>query len=66
MKAPPPVHVDVILDPFVMNVFPRSLGPTAGYLVGVGVVGWIVARWVSRSIHRLGREAHKHKEKKDA
>ena len=27
MSSPPPVDVDLILDPYVSNVFPRSLGP---------------------------------------
>ncbi|KAJ5038946.1 uncharacterized protein L3040_006620 [Drepanopeziza brunnea f. sp. 'multigermtubi'] len=37
MDNVPPVYVDIILDPFVFNVFPRSLLPTATYLVLVAV-----------------------------
>lgn len=43
MSNPPPVDVDLILDPYVFNVFPRSLGPTAAYIVALAVVAWIVS-----------------------
>jgi len=38
MLEPPPVEVNLILDPYLFNVFPKSLGPTAIYL-GVLAVG---------------------------
>ncbi|KAI9688301.1 MAG: hypothetical protein M1820_010283 [Bogoriella megaspora] len=43
MLDPPPVLVDIILDPYLLNIFPRSLVPTAVYLVGLAVGGW----WLS-------------------
>jgi hypothetical protein len=43
MSIPPPVDVDLILDPYVFNVFPRSLGPTAAYIVALAFVAWIVS-----------------------
>jgi hypothetical protein len=43
MQNPQPVLVDLILDPYVLNVIPRSLLPTIGYLVCVGFVTWLVA-----------------------
>lgn len=43
MSSPPPVDVDLILDPYVFNVFPRSLGPTAAYIVALAFVAWIVS-----------------------
>ncbi|KAH1491469.1 hypothetical protein LV164_006862 [Aspergillus fumigatus] len=46
MEHVPPVLVDVILDPFLWNIFPRSLVPTAGYLCVVGMVAVLLARWV--------------------
>ncbi|KAF2722123.1 hypothetical protein K431DRAFT_319954 [Polychaeton citri CBS 116435] len=32
MQQPPPVLVDLILDPYLLNIFPRSLVPTAAYI----------------------------------
>lgn len=46
MENVPPVLADVILDPFLWNVFPRSLVPTAGYVCVVATVAVLLARWV--------------------
>ncbi|KAF7167963.1 hypothetical protein CNMCM5623_001157 [Aspergillus felis] len=46
MENVPPVLADVILDPFLWNVFPRSLVPTAGYVCLVATVAVLLARWV--------------------
>jgi len=48
MRSPPPVDADVILDPYLLNVLPRSLIGTVIYIVGVGVVSWFVARRIAR------------------
>ncbi|EOA88527.1 hypothetical protein ACJQWK_01963 [Exserohilum turcicum] len=48
MHHPPPVHVDIILDPFVLNVFPQSLGPVAIYITLVA----LGAYFLSASIYR--------------
>ncbi|TKA69709.1 hypothetical protein B0A49_04555 [Cryomyces minteri] len=32
MREPPAVDVDIILDPYILNVFPQSLLPTAAYI----------------------------------
>jgi len=37
MENVPPVLVDIILDPFILNIFPRSLLPTAGYLIALAI-----------------------------
>lgn len=50
MKDPPPVLVDLILDPYLYNVLPQSLVPTVCYIVIVSIVSWFVARWVSNSL----------------
>lgn len=50
MKDPPPVLVDLILDPYLYNVLPQSLVPTVGYIVFISIVSWFVARWVSNSL----------------
>lgn len=43
MSNPPPVDIDLILDPYVFNVFPGSLGRTAAYIVALAFVAWIVS-----------------------
>lgn len=46
MENVPPVHVDIILDPFIFNVFPRSLLPTAAYILTLAVVSWVISRFI--------------------
>ncbi|KAJ0124645.1 hypothetical protein J7T55_005985 [Diaporthe amygdali] len=43
MQWPEPVLADVILDPFVLNVLPRTLLPTVGYVVLVAAASWALA-----------------------
>lgn len=43
MRKPEPVLADVILDPFVLNVLPRTLLPTVGYVVLVAAASWVLA-----------------------
>jgi hypothetical protein len=47
MQSPPPVLTDVILDPYLFNIFPASLLPTATYLIIVAVASWFVARYIA-------------------
>ncbi|MCJ1259774.1 hypothetical protein MMC24_007613 [Lignoscripta atroalba] len=46
----PPVKVDIILDPYILNIFPKSLLPTAAYLIVLVIVSWflsnIIWRWL--------------------
>ncbi|PWY86871.1 hypothetical protein BO70DRAFT_333453 [Aspergillus heteromorphus CBS 117.55] len=53
MANVPPVAADIILDPFLGNVFPRSLVPTACYVVVVGGVAALVGGWVVRELGRV-------------
>ncbi|CAI4211546.1 unnamed protein product [Parascedosporium putredinis] len=55
MKNPEPVHIDVILDPFLYNVLPRSLIPTIGYIAALVPVAWFVARRVSGGLQQVAR-----------
>jgi hypothetical protein len=64
MKDPPPVLVDLILDPYLYNVLPQSLVPTVGYLVVVGVVSWFVAKWVASSLTAIASSANNDQTKK--
>jgi hypothetical protein len=46
MTNVPPVHVDIILDPYILNVFPRSLVPTALHIVTVAIGAWYLSRLI--------------------
>lgn len=48
MEHPPPVDADIILDPFILNILPRSLGPTAIYICLVFVAAWFLAKYIYR------------------
>ncbi|PGH33808.1 hypothetical protein GX50_03377 [[Emmonsia] crescens] len=43
MANVPPVHADVILDPYVLNIFPKSLLPTAMYILILAGVAWAIS-----------------------
>jgi len=53
MSNPPPVLIDLILDPFLLNVLPRSLLPTACYVIAVAVASLLVARWIATSLQSM-------------
>lgn len=66
MRDVPPVAVDVILDPFLWNVFPRSLVPTAGWIVVVAVLAGVVARWVVGELGRVIEDARVERDEGEA
>lgn len=43
MQNPPQVDVDIILDPYVANIFPQSLLPTAAYILVLAVIAFFVS-----------------------
>lgn len=57
MENVPPVLVDVILDPYLLNVFPRSLVPTAGWIAVVAGFAWVVARGLVGAFSNIAEEA---------
>ncbi|KAH0499111.1 hypothetical protein TgHK011_006327 [Trichoderma gracile] len=61
MKDPPPVLVDLILDPYIYNLLPQSLVPTVCYLVVVGIASWFVARWAAKSLTAIAASDEKEK-----
>ncbi|OJI86925.1 hypothetical protein ASPTUDRAFT_501936 [Aspergillus tubingensis CBS 134.48] len=65
MTHVPPVAVDVILDPFLGNVFPRSLVPTACYGVIVAVVAVLVGKWVVGELGRVVDDMAEEREKEE-
>ncbi|KAI1003595.1 hypothetical protein K3495_g4617 [Podosphaera aphanis] len=50
MMTVPPVHVDIHLDPYVLNLFPLSLIPTVTYMclliIGSALVSVYITDWV--------------------
>ena len=50
-----PVFVDIILDPYVFNVFPRSLIPTASYIVILAVGSWFLSKHVSKWVSDVAK-----------
>ncbi|EXJ60400.1 hypothetical protein A1O7_04552 [Cladophialophora yegresii CBS 114405] len=47
MAMVPPIAVDVILDPYILNVFPKSLLPTGLYLLLIATGAWFLSGWIS-------------------
>ncbi|KAF1961502.1 hypothetical protein CC80DRAFT_402125 [Byssothecium circinans] len=56
MREPLPVDVDIILDPFLLNLLPRSLGPTAIYISFVSVFAWFLSAYIYRWLISLADE----------
>jgi len=56
MENVPPVFVDIILDPFVFNVVPRSLLQTAAYILVLAVGGWYLSKYVNGWIRAISEE----------
>ncbi|KAH7073804.1 hypothetical protein BKA63DRAFT_534183 [Paraphoma chrysanthemicola] len=48
MEHPELVDVDIILDPFLLNILPQSLGPFAIYFTIVAVGGWFLSGYIYR------------------
>ncbi|KAE8449705.1 hypothetical protein EG329_007480 [Mollisiaceae sp. DMI_Dod_QoI] len=64
MENVPPVFVDIILDPYVFNIFPRSLLPTAAYITIVAIGAWYLAKYVSvlvKSVAKLDTDVGRKK-----
>lgn len=59
MQNVPPVAVDLILDPFLFNVFPRSLVPTAGWIVLVAILAVVLGRWAVNEVGRVVGDARR-------
>ncbi|KOS21999.1 hypothetical protein ESCO_001678 [Escovopsis weberi] len=65
-SPPPPVLVDLILDPYVYNLAPRSLLPTAAYLAGAALVAWFLAQWIARSLISIAGSGGRQEKKKQS
>lgn len=56
MKNVPPVYVDIILDPFLFNIFPQSLVPTAIYIIVLAIGSWFLSKLISTWILRIAQK----------
>ncbi|KAI9901728.1 hypothetical protein N3K66_003545 [Trichothecium roseum] len=56
MQDPPPVLVDVILDPYLYNILPHSLMLTGVYVVLVAILSFYVARWIASYLEAVADE----------
>ena len=63
MAHVPPVYVDIILDPFIFNVLPRSLVPTVGYIVVVAAISWPIARRIAAALTNIAAGPGQNKKK---
>jgi hypothetical protein len=63
MKFPPDVKVDIILDPFVLGLLPRSLLPTAGYIVCVAIVAYYASGYIYAYIRGPTKDKKNEKKK---
>jgi hypothetical protein len=61
MSNPPSVDVDLILDPYVFNVFPGSLGSTAAYIIALACVAWVISGAIWKFL-QSGTASKAHKE----
>ncbi|EMC96745.1 hypothetical protein BAUCODRAFT_70175 [Baudoinia panamericana UAMH 10762] len=55
MQQPPLVDVELILDPYVANAIPWSLGLTAVYLAALAVGSWSLSGTVWRRLFIIGK-----------
>jgi hypothetical protein len=62
MENVSPVLVEIILDPFILNIFPRSLIPTAGYLLILAVCSWYLANLITSWLQMVARASQQKKD----
>jgi hypothetical protein len=53
MDHVPPVFVDIILDLYIFNIFPRSLVPIAAYTILLAIGSWYLSKYVSKWFKNL-------------
>lgn len=59
MDNPPPVEVDIILDPFLLNIFPRSLVPTAVYILIIAVCAWFISQLIWDGLANIAQSSRR-------
>ncbi len=58
MSSPPAVDVELILDPYLANAVPRSLLPTAVYVVALAVGSWILSGMIWKRLFSSTNKPH--------
>ena len=59
MRSPPPVDVDIILDPYLFNIVPKSLAPTGVYITVLAIAAWFISGAIWKPIFStLGQKQH--------
>lgn len=56
MENVPPVFVDIILDPYLFNVLPRSLVPTVAYIIFLAIGSWYFSKSISKWLQNIARD----------
>lgn len=44
-----------VLDPFLLNLLPRTLLPTGIYIILIAIVGWYLSRIIWDGLNQLAR-----------
>ena len=44
-----------VLDPFLLNVLPRSLLPTSVYLIVLAVLAWYLSGYISQGLYQISK-----------
>jgi len=65
MEHVPPVFVDMILDPYIYNVFPRSLVATASYIILLAIGSWYLSKYIRKWFQNLA-QSNIHPERKNS
>ncbi|CAD6443292.1 2e425200-ef6e-47ec-ade5-0f5dbdc5d652 [Sclerotinia trifoliorum] len=63
MEDVPPVLVDIILDPYIFNILPRSLVPTIAYVILLAVGSWYASKYVMDWMCTIGANELKSEKK---
>ncbi len=62
MLRPPPVDIDIILDPYLWSVFPTSLLPIAAYITILAGLGWYISDIIWSYLASIADSAKHHTE----
>lgn len=63
MENVPPVLVDIILDPYIFNILPRSLVPSIAYVILLAVGSWYASKYVMDWMCTIGANELKSEKK---
>lgn len=59
MQLPPPVDIDIILDSYLANIFPKSLLATAGYIICLAIAAWFISGYIWRKLSSITADTKK-------